>query len=123
MDDKKKLIEAALFVSSKPLSAGEISDVVHIPRKEICGILDSMDKGYENHGIRLYYNVIRQTYELKVKEKYRDSVSRLAPYQDLSRGILQTLSNPIEPTRRPAHLEKSRFCFTFAINSTNSSVS
>ena len=104
MDNEKNLIEAALFVSSRPLSASEISDVVHTPRKEVCRVLDSMAEDYENHGIRLYYNVIRQTYELKVKEKYRASVSRLAPNQDLSRGVLQTLSiiaykNPVRQSK------------------------
>lgn len=104
MNDEENLIEAALFVSSRPLSVGEISDVVHIPRKEVCKVLDSMAEGYGNHGIRLYHNVVRQTYELKVKEKYRASVSKLAPNQDLSRGVLQTLSiiaykNPIRQSK------------------------
>ena len=98
------MIEAALFVSSKPLTVEEISDVIHLPRKEVKAVLDSMNWDYGNRGIELYYSEIRGTYELKVKEKYRASVSRLAPYQDLSRGMLQTLSviaykNPVRQSK------------------------
>lgn len=102
--DKKNIVEAALFVSSKPLSVDEISDIVHIPRAEVEKVIGSMKEDYDDHGIMVHMNEIKGTYELRVKKEYMEHVSRLAPHQDFNRGVLQTLSviaykNPVKQSR------------------------
>ncbi len=92
MNEKKALIEAALFISDKPLSLSELKKITGLPKKTIESILEEMESelAQEHRGIELLK--IDDTYHFKVKEKYINHVSHLTPYADLSRAMLKVLS-------------------------------
>lgn len=90
--NKKALIEAALFVSSKPLNTKYLSKLFSIPENEIEKIIEELaiELKKEERGIML----IRTTegYELVVKPEYRNLVAKIAPFSDLSEGMKRTLA-------------------------------
>ncbi|MBW6451840.1 MAG: SMC-Scp complex subunit ScpB [DPANN group archaeon] len=100
MPNVENMIEAVLFISARPMTLSEIAKVTGImPKSKIKTILDNMKVGYGNHGI--YIAEQDGLFELKVKKEHMNVVSSLAPDQDFSRAILQTLSiiaykNPIK---------------------------
>lgn len=94
------LLEAALFIADEGLSKKELSDLIGLPIHEIENLLSDLKEDTEekNRGIELSQRA--EKYTLQVKRKYLDRVRHLAPHQDLSRGVLRTLSliayhNPI----------------------------
>lgn len=96
----ENIIEATLFISARPMTVSEIAKITGIrPKSRIKATLDKMRKSYDHHGI--YIEERDGLYELKVKNEHLDVVSSLAPNQDFSRAVLQTLSiiaykNPIK---------------------------
>jgi segregation and condensation protein B len=90
--DKKALVEAALFVSDMPLALEKLSEVTGIDQSEVENILQEIDLELSSskHGIELVKTP--EGYELRVKPAYRDKVARLAPFSDLSDGMLRTLA-------------------------------
>ena len=98
--EPKALLEAALFIADKGLRKEELSDLIGLPIEEIEGLLESLKKDMENkeRGIKLVER--NGEFLLQVKRNYLDRVRHLAPHQDMSRGVLRTLSviayhNPI----------------------------
>lgn len=92
MNEKKGLIEAALFISDKPISIHDLKTITGLKKNEIKEILKKInEETREDHrGVELLN--IDESYHLKVKEKYLDNVSHLTPYADLSRAMLKVLS-------------------------------
>lgn len=90
--DKKALVEAALFVSDQPLSIEKLSEIASIPQQELENILQELESELSSskHGIELVKTP--EGYELRVKPAYRDRVARLAPFSDLSDGMMRTLA-------------------------------
>lgn len=92
MNEKKALLEAALFISDKPLSMEELRKITGLSANQIQDLLveirGEMEK--EHRGIELLR--IEQNYHFKVKEQYLENVSHLTPYADLSRAMLKVLS-------------------------------
>ena len=89
----KALLEAALFVSDKPLSLDRLSAMVGIDSKEeLKKLIEDLQKDFLDfdRGIELLENP--QGYELRVKPEYRERVARLAPFADLSDGLMRTLA-------------------------------
>ncbi len=90
--NKKALIEAALFVSDKPLSLEVLNEITGIDKDEIKQIirlmqleLDRDDRGYQ----------LVETpngYEFRIKHEYRDKVAKIAPFADLGEGMMRTLA-------------------------------
>lgn len=89
-EEKKMIIEAALFIAARPMSLAEIYDIVKIPKPQIKKILDSMESGYNDHGIRIAER--DGFYELRIKDEFVKHVEHLAPERDFSRATMQTLS-------------------------------
>lgn len=91
--NKKALLEAALFVSDKPLSAQRLSNIVGIGSedeiRELVGEL-KQDFDRDDRGVDLIETP--EGYELRVKTDYRDRVAKLAPFSDLSDGMMRTLA-------------------------------
>jgi segregation and condensation protein B len=90
--NKKALLEAALFVSDKPLSLDKLSTILEATNNETRKLLEQLkadlmenDRGYE---------LVETTegFELRVKVEYRDKVVRLAPLADLSDGMMRSLA-------------------------------
>lgn len=92
MNDKKALLEAALFISDKPLSLQELRKITNLSEPVIGKLLKDVgsEMSQEHRGIELLS--IDKNYHLKVKEKYLEHVSHLTPYADLSRAMLKVLS-------------------------------
>ncbi len=89
-DEKRKILEAALFIAARPMSLAELYNVVKIPKPEIKKILELMKPHYDDHGVRLIER--DEHYELQIKDAYVKHVEHLAPERDFSRATMQTLS-------------------------------
>jgi len=89
----KALLEAALFVSDKPLSLEKLSKIAGIgSEQEVKQLLAELQQKLtkEDRGIELMETP--EGYELRVKQEYREKVVRLAPFADLSDGMMRTLA-------------------------------
>lgn len=91
-EEVEALIEAALFISSDPLTLRKLGKVVDADKKEIKESLENVEDKFsgEDHGIELFKST--EGYELRVKPDYLDDVSHLTPYSDLTRGQLKVLA-------------------------------
>ncbi len=92
MDEKRALIEAALFMTAEPLTIKQLSKISGIKSDErIVKILDEIknDLDNDNRGFELVY--MGENYQLRVKNKFLSTVSSLTPHSDLSDGMLRTL--------------------------------
>lgn len=93
MEEKKAVLEAALYVAEEPLTNNEIADLMNIGSK---GFVQTMVEKYredlsqDSRGLELIET--DKGYVLQVKEKYVDDVKEFAPHQDISEAQLRTLS-------------------------------
>ncbi|MDY6788958.1 MAG: SMC-Scp complex subunit ScpB [Candidatus Nanohaloarchaea archaeon] len=93
MDEKKAVLEAALFVSDEPLDNDQIADVLNLGSKGYVQMLvDEFKEDLEqaNRGLELIET--GEGYQLHIKQDFADEVKELAPHQDLSEAKLRTLS-------------------------------
>jgi segregation and condensation protein B len=91
--NQKALLEAALFVSDKPLSLEKLSRIAGIgSEQEVKLLLAELQQklAKEDRGIELVETP--EGYELRVKQEYREKVAKLAPFADLSDGMMRTLA-------------------------------
>lgn len=90
--NKKALLEAALFVSEKPLSLERLSKIFDISQEEIKNLMEEMKRDFQKseRGIELVETP--EGFEFRVKPEYREKVSKLAPLADLSNGMLRSLA-------------------------------
>lgn len=92
MINPKALVEAALFVSDKPLTIDRLSAITSISQNDLKIILEEIETELRanDRGIELVETP--EGFELRIKPIYRDRVARLAPLSDLSDGMLRTLA-------------------------------
>jgi segregation and condensation protein B len=91
--NQKALLEAALFVSDSPLSLERLAHIVGVGSEdEVRSMLEEIKYklGEEDRGIELVETP--EGFELRVKPEYRTRVARLAPFADLSDGMMRTLA-------------------------------
>lgn len=90
--NKKALLEAALFVSDKPLNIEKLVFLLNIPKEEVKKIILEIqaETKKESRGVELVETI--EGYELRIKPEYRNKVAPLAPLADLSEGMLRTLA-------------------------------
>ncbi len=88
----KAIIEAALFLASESVVRSELQDITGLPDEELEEVLQDMrrDLSHPDRGLKLSENDDR--YCFRIKRELLDSVKYLAPHQDMSRGMLRTLS-------------------------------
>jgi segregation and condensation protein B len=88
----RALVEAALFVSEKPLSLQKLAEVTGLPQSEVSRLLIELkeDLSKKERGIMLAETP--EGYELRLKPEYRDKVVKLAPFSDISEGMLRSLA-------------------------------
>lgn len=92
MTDKKALIEAALFMSSNPLSLKELSKISGITSEnKIKEILTQIKKDLESEKRGFELVILPGGYQLRVKQEFLDKVSSLTPHSDLTEGMLRSL--------------------------------
>ena len=89
--DHKKLIEAALFVSQKPL---DLHDLAKITGLSSLGFLkeslEALQKEYEDRGIEIVETGER--WHMQVHPHLLPAVSKLTPHQDLPEGPKRALA-------------------------------
>ena len=96
MDDGKKndlaLLEAALFLASKPLSRHKLARILQSSVAYVDRLLDELGGGLSSpsRGIELYIENGRVI--LRVKRPYIDTVAHLSPHQDIPHPILRSLA-------------------------------
>jgi segregation and condensation protein B len=90
--NQKALLEAALFVSDKPLSLEKLVKIIGSPEQQVKELMVRLqtDLKTEDRGIELVETP--EGFELRVKQEYREKVVRLAPFADLSDGMMRTLA-------------------------------
>jgi len=87
----KKIIEAALFLKSKPITIAELVELTQVSSTEIKKKISELKEKYnEESGIRLIE--ANESYQLIVNPEILQKVKKITPYKDLSPGLLKTLS-------------------------------
>jgi len=91
-EEAKGLIEAALFLAEEGLGEKELRQLAEISQEELEECLHQMEQTLDRkeRGLRLLWNPPKV--KLAVKPLYLDRVRHLAPHQDISTGVLRTLS-------------------------------
>ena len=90
---KKALLESALFVSDKPLSLQRLSSILRIgSQEEIKELIEELQQDLKKNDRGIDLIETPEGYELRVKPEYRDEVAKLAPFSDLSDGMMRTLA-------------------------------
>jgi segregation and condensation protein B len=90
--NKRALLEAALFVSDKPLSLERLSKILNSPESEVRGLISEMKNELLGEGRGIELVEVPEGYELRVKSEYRKRVVGLAPLADLGAGMMRTLA-------------------------------
>ena len=91
--NKKALVEAALFVSDTPLSVGRLANIVGVGSEEqVMGMLEQIRNELAAADRGIVLEETPEGFELRVKQEYREQVAKLAPFSDLSDGMLRTLA-------------------------------
>jgi len=88
----KKLIEAALFMSSRAMTAEEIAKITGVTPSNVRKLLDGLLKEYggEGKGVEIISNP--EGWHMRVKPDILPKVAHLTPYSDLKDGHKRTLA-------------------------------
>jgi segregation and condensation protein B len=87
----KKLVEAALFMASKPLSIEDLSKITGVSSLgSIKSVIEELKKDYENRAIEIVETP--DGYWMQVRNEFLPKVASLTPYSDLSEGHKRTLA-------------------------------
>jgi segregation and condensation protein B len=90
--NSKALVEAALFVSEKPLSIRKLVEITGLDEKEINLTILDIQKNVKKSDRGIDLVETPEGYEFRLKPEYRDKVVKLAPFSDLSEGVMRTLA-------------------------------
>ncbi|MCL5100557.1 MAG: SMC-Scp complex subunit ScpB [Candidatus Marsarchaeota archaeon] len=91
--DYKRLVEAALFMSSRAMGMGELSNATGIASMgTLERIISELVEEYKNKDTALEIVKIDNKYLFGLKEPYASKVSSLASGPDLSKGSLRILA-------------------------------
>jgi segregation and condensation protein B len=96
----KKLLEAALFISSRPLTVNELGRVVGISSLgTVKKMLEELQGEYSS-GIEIVET--GEGWQMQVRQELLPKVAHLTPYSDLSEGCKRTLALVVykEPARQ-----------------------
>jgi segregation and condensation protein B len=88
----RKLIEAALFMSSRPMSAEEISRITGVAPGNVEKTLDILCKEYNGEVKGVEIIRVPEGWEMRVKPELLPKVAHLTPYSDLKDGHKRTLA-------------------------------
>jgi segregation and condensation protein B len=97
----KKLIEAALFMSSRPLDTKEISKIIGINSLgKVNDLLEELRRDYEGKGIEIVKT--NEGWQMQVRNELLSKVAHLSKYSDLANGHKRTLALVVykEPIRQ-----------------------
>ena len=89
----KKIAEAALFVSGKPIGIDEIAGIMGIGSiGHVKKVLDELMSDYEKRDSSLIISKIGDRYALGIRNEYAEKVNSLAGSPDISKGSLRILA-------------------------------
>lgn len=92
MSNPKALLEAALFVSEKPLSTKKLSEITNLNEENVKQFLAEIKNDLQKKDRAVDLIETPEGFEFRLKPEYREKVVSLAPFSDLSEGMLRTLS-------------------------------
>jgi len=91
--DPKRVIEAALFISSKPLTLEELGKYIGVAAPGFVeGIVKELSSGYDASGSSIKIAQEPGGYIMRLRPEYASKVSSLAQEAELSRGALKILA-------------------------------
>lgn len=91
--EKEKILEAALFMSPKPLPLEELKAIAEIDsRLQTKALLDELIYFYKTRKTALEIVESPIGYQMRVKEDYEDKVKHFAQDSMFSRGVMKTLA-------------------------------
>ncbi|MBI4175861.1 MAG: SMC-Scp complex subunit ScpB [Candidatus Aenigmarchaeota archaeon] len=89
--EHKKLLEAALFVSPKPIMLTDLGKILGVQSiGYVKGLIDELQKGCADRGIEIVNTP--EGYQMQVRPEFLDKVGHLNPHSDLSEGCKRTLA-------------------------------
>ncbi|MFH1364496.1 MAG: SMC-Scp complex subunit ScpB [Candidatus Aenigmatarchaeota archaeon] len=87
----KKLLEAALFMSPKPLNLNDLGKITGINSLGyLKDMLESLQKEYEESGLEIINTP--EGWHMQVRQEFLSKVSHLTPYSDIPEGCKRTLA-------------------------------
>jgi segregation and condensation protein B len=105
----KNIIEAILFVSTKPVRIRQFSDIIGISPEEVKILLEEMQQDYKNRGLQILQ--IAGGYQFATKPEYSEYIKKFiaTPASKLSKSALETLAIIVykQPITKP-EIEKLR---------------
>ncbi len=89
-DEKKRLLEAALFAASRPLSTDDLSKFLGLSGVSIERMVEEINEELENHP----FQVVKRGdgWEMRLKDDYTEAALKFAPVPELSKSELRTLA-------------------------------
>jgi len=90
--DKAKVIEAALFLSNKPLTPAELALLSHCTVKQATRFIYNLQAEYDEKQSALQIDFINNEARLQVRSLYLPAVSQLSKEIELSRKSLKILA-------------------------------
>lgn len=89
--DHKKLIEAALFISTGPVGLNELAKISGVKSMGLLKeMVEDLQKEYEDRGFDIVK--AKEGFHMQVKPEILPKVAHLTPYSDLSEGCKRTLA-------------------------------
>lgn len=92
MKNLRSLIEAALYMSNEPISIEQMSKMFKVDKEKVEEAVMEIKKDMQDSSHGVYVLETVQGFQIRVKPQYSQSVRRLTPYKDLSRGLLRVLA-------------------------------
>ncbi len=87
----KKTMEAALFISSNPLTLDQLARITGINSLgHVKELIEGLQKDYDGRGIEIFGSA--DGYAMQVKPQVLPKVAHLTPYSDLGEGPKRTLA-------------------------------
>jgi segregation and condensation protein B len=91
MTEHKKIIEAALFISSKPLDLNDLAKITGLNSLGyLKDVIKELEEEYSNRGMEILKTP--EGWEMQVRRELLERVSHLTPHSDLSEGCKRSLA-------------------------------
>jgi segregation and condensation protein B len=87
----KRVIEAALFVSSKPIPIYKLCELLSMKKSEVLRLIEELKEEYRERGSPIEIVSIDERFVMQLTHEYAEVVKDFAP-TDLSSSVLRTLA-------------------------------
>ena len=90
--NKKALVEAALFISAKPLSAKDLANIINSSEEEVIKLVQQLEKDLASEERGVHIIRMGDKFKMYVKPEYIKFVRHLTPYSDMKKAHLRVLA-------------------------------